>query len=244
LTARAAGGQITGLMSLAPPPASAPALHVEALTCRRNERVLFSDVSFSLAAGGALALVGPNGVGKTSLLRILGGLLRAERGAVRLLPADGEHDLPQRGVFVSSRDPLKAAMSVSELLASWRAVVFGEGAGPVAAALAAFDLTPLADVPCAYLSSGQRRRVSLARLMLAPAGQRPLWLLDEPTNALDAHARRRLAEVVARHRAGGGLVVAATHDPLDWPGLMTLDLGRFRPMMAAGGPADAQAALA
>jgi heme exporter protein A len=195
------------------------------LACRRNERSLFRRLSFNVPGGRALALAGPNGVGKTSLLRILAGLLRAEEGSVGISPAAPDHDLPQRSIFISSRDPLKGALSVSELLASWQSMVFAGEGGTVETALAAFDLVPLAHVPCAYLSSGQRRRVSLARLCLASSRSRPVWLLDEPTNALDAVARRRLADVVGGHLDAGGLVIAATHDPLEWPHLDTLDLG-------------------
>lgn len=210
------------------PPHSSPArLDVDGLSCRRNERLLFSGLSFAVAAGEALILTGPNGVGKTSLLRVLAGLLRAEDGSVALAPAEPDRDLAARSVFLSSRDPLKGALTVRELLESWRAIAFGSGPARVEAALEAFDLGALASVPCAYLSSGQRRRVSLARLALAEAARRPLWLLDEPTNALDAAARARLAGAVARHLEAGGLVVAATHDPLGWPRATTLDLGRF-----------------
>lgn len=219
-------------MASSPPPSpdtdrpASARLVAERLACRRNERQLFADLDLSVAAGAALALTGPNGVGKTSLLRMLAGLLRPEAGTVRIEPAEADLDLPARSVFVSSREPLKGALQVRELLAGWRAMVFPRSPHAVIEeALAAFDLAALAAIPCAYLSSGQRRRVSLARLALAPAATRPVWLLDEPTNALDLSARARLADAVARHRAAGGLVIAATHDPLDWPGLATLDLG-------------------
>lgn len=195
------------------------------LGCRRNERSLFAGLSFSIAGGQALALTGPNGVGKTSLLHILAGLLRAETGSISIAPVMSDLDLPQRSIFVSSRDPLKGALSVREVLAGWQSIVFPDEEGSIEGALHAFGLAALANVPCGYLSSGQRRRVSLARLKLASSAHRPLWLLDEPTNALDASARARLASVVGTHLAAGGMVVAATHDPLDWPDLHTFDLG-------------------
>lgn len=210
------------MTSTLPPPCT---LCAHELACRRNERSLFEGLSFSLAGGQALALTGPNGVGKTSLLRILAGLLRAETGSVVLEPGMDDLDVPQRSIFISSGDPLKGALTVAELLAGWQSIVFPSDGGSVEAALAAFDLTALANVPCAYLSSGQRRRVSLARLCLASPSNRPLWLLDEPTNALDKAARVRLASVVSMHLAAGGLVIAATHDPLNWPHLTALDLG-------------------
>ena len=196
------------------------------LTCRRNGRLLFSGLSFSVQAGQALALTGPNGIGKTSILRILAGLLRPESGTVEMSPHEPDLDLARRSIFVSSRDPLKGALTVRELVGGWQSIVFGTGDDVLPATLDAFELGPLADVPCGYLSSGQRRRVSLARLKLASVQDRPLWLLDEPTNALDGRARERLAGVVGAHLADGGMVVAATHDDLPWPELATLDLGQ------------------
>jgi heme exporter protein A len=208
------------------------------LTCRRNGRLLFSELSFALKAGQALALTGPNGVGKTSLLRILAGLLRPQSGLLAVSPAAADLDLPQRSIFVSSRDPLKGALTVRELTGGWQRIVFGgDNDVLLTAALDAFELGPLGDVPCGYLSSGQRRRVSLARLKLACVQDRPLWLLDEPTNALDQRARDLLTDVVAAHLLAGGMVVAATHDPLPWPDLTTLDLGEHnlvQPWAGAG----------
>ncbi len=213
------------------PHASTARLVVEAVSCRRNGRLLFAGLDQELEAGAALVLIGPNGVGKTSLLRILAGLLKAESGVVALEPDDGENELAQRCVFISARDALKPAFTVSELLASWRDIAFAGEASPdvLAHALDALDLMALSDIPCGYLSSGQRRRLSLARLALSTTAVRPLWLLDEPTNALDSAARVRLSGLVARHRAAGGIVVAATHDPLEWPDAITLDLAALRP---------------
>lgn len=206
------------------------ALTLESLSAVRNERTLFANLSLTVSAGEAVMLVGPNGVGKTTLLRLIAGFIAPAAGAVALSPADGERDVPQRAQLVGARDPLKAALSVRELLEGWRDIVYpGEAEGDsIERVLDALDLARLADIPCGYLSSGQRRRVSLARLGLSHAARRPLWLLDEPTNALDAAARARLAALVAAHRAGGGMVLAASHDPLDWPALGRLDLAAAR----------------
>jgi heme exporter protein A len=218
--------------------AAAPAaLTVRDLACVRNARTLFAGLSFTVETGACLTLTGPNGSGKTSLLRILAGLLPAQSGTVTVSGARDERDLAQHSVFVSSREPLKAALSVIETLRFWRDGVFaGEGGAHgqdrLQGALSRFELVNLANVPCAWLSSGQRRRLSLARLALSSVETRPLWLLDEPTNALDARARGLLAAAVTDHLAAGGLVVVATHDPLDWPAQRPLTLGA--PLVTAG----------
>jgi heme exporter protein A len=186
-------------------------LAVSALHCRRGERVVLSNLSFAVSAGEALAVAGPNGAGKTTLLRALAGLVRPSQGTIKLDGGEADTTLPEQCHFASHRDPLKAALSVAENLRFWTAF-YGGGAGAgISQALAAFGLGALADLPAGYLSAGQRRRLSLARLL---AVQRPVWLLDEPTAALDADGQMLLGAAVGAHLAGGGIIVAATHAPL------------------------------
>jgi heme exporter protein A len=178
------------------------------LAGERGGRIVFAGVSFTLAAGGALLLTGPNGAGKTSLLRVLAGLGRVADGA---LLWDGRPALEDRVAhaarlaLVGHQDALKPALTVAETL-SHEARILG---GDAAAALAALELQALADHPVRILSAGQRRRVALARLVLGTA--RPLWLLDEPTVALDIAGVATLGRVLAAHRAHGGMVVASSH---------------------------------
>lgn len=178
----------------------------------RGERLVFAGVSLSVAPGGALLLEGANGSGKSTLLRVLAGLGRAETGAVRWHGADIS---PELVAYVGHLDAIKPGMSVAENLAFW-------GAPPaVAAALDRLGLAALAELPARMLSAGQRRRLALARLALSTA---PVWLLDEPTLGLDAASVARLGGMLAAHRAGGGVVVAATHLPLPLPGAEVLGL--------------------
>jgi heme exporter protein A len=180
------------------------------LACLRGDRAVFAGLSLALAPGEALLLTGANGAGKSTLLRILAGLLPPAEGLVAWggedIAADpGAH--ARRLRYVSHQDALKPALSVTENL-SFFAALHGGQVGP---ALDALALGPLAELPARVLSSGQKRRLALARLALAPA---PLWLLDEPTTGLDAASVERLRPLLAAHRAGGGMVVAATHIPL------------------------------
>jgi heme exporter protein A len=178
------------------------------LAGERGGRIVFAAVSFGLAPGGALLLTGPNGAGKTSLLRVLAGLGRVADGA---LLWDGRPALEDRIAhasrlaLVGHQDALKPALTVAETLRH-EARIIGGDAG---AALAALELEGLADHPVRILSAGQRRRVALARLVLAAT--RPLWLLDEPTVALDVAGVATLGRVLAGHRARGGMVVASSH---------------------------------
>jgi heme exporter protein A len=186
-------------------------LTVSGLACERGGRRLFSGLSFSLEAGNALTLVGPNGAGKTSLLLIFAGLLQPAEGEVGLEGEVGEEPgLPEDAHLVGHRDGLKSQLLVGENLVFWQSMLGAPGLGP-REALAALGIAYLHDIPCAYLSAGQRRRVALSRLLVS---RRPLWLLDEPTSALDTASRGVLASLMSAHLGEGGLIVAATHEPI------------------------------
>lgn len=202
----------------------------EDVACRRGERHVFAHLSFFLRSGGALVLIGRNGAGKSSLLRMLAGLLPVADGriawdGVDIARADDLHRTRVR--FVGHADAVKPALSVVENLHPW-AVLWGDRASAMERtrnALAHLDIERLADMPGRWLSAGQRRRVALSRLLLAPA---PLWLLDEPRAGLDGDAVQRLDRAVERHRAGGGMVVMALHEGARPPGACLLDLGLER----------------
>ena len=196
-----------------------PALVVTGLVCERGGRVVFEDVGFTLAPGDALQVEGPNGAGKSSLLRLLAGLLT---------PAAGTIANPFAAAFAGHEVALKPGSTLAGELGHWArldGVRPAEALGTIAAALAAFDLAPLAGLPCGILSSGQRRRASLARAMASGA---PLWLLDEPGVGLDTASLALLAKAIAAHRMGGGIVVAATH----------ADIGVEAPRVLRLGPAS------
>ena len=190
----------------------AQGLDVRDLAAMRGERLVLARIGFAVAPGGALLLEGPNGSGKSTLLRVLAGLARAEVGEVRWHGAEVPAELI---TYVGHLDAIKPGMSVSENLAFW-----GTPAA-VVAALAQVGLAELAELPARMLSAGQRRRLALARLGLSTA---PIWLLDEPTLGLDTASVTRLGGMLAVHRAGGGVVVAATHLPLPLPGAGVLRL--------------------
>jgi heme exporter protein A len=201
------------------------------LTCVRGERRVFQDLAFSLPSGGALVLSGANGSGKSSLLRLMAGLLRPAAGELlwdgRPVGEDAEAHRA-RLHYLGHLDAVKPVLTLAENLAFWAHLRMASGGGSprLADALAAFDLTALAEVPGRRLSAGQRRRLALARLVAAPA---ELWLLDEPTVGLDRASLGRLAAALAAHRAGGGRVVAATHAPIALPGAAELSLEDFAP---------------
>ena len=185
-------------------------LLAEHLCCRRGGRELFAGLGFSLGGGEALMVTGRNGSGKSSLLRLIAGLLRPTGGGVRLDGGDPELSLPEQAHYLGHQDALKPSLTVGENLRFWSAWL-GPAESPAAQALERVGLSELADLPAAYLSAGQKRRLSLARLLTV---HRPVWLLDEPTSALDSDGQALLAELMALHLTRGGLILAASHGPI------------------------------
>ena len=185
-------------------------LHVENLGCSRSGRPIFSGVQLSLGTGEALAVRGPNGAGKSSLLRILAGLLPPASGLCRIEGVDEDTPLSECAHYLGHRDALKPTLSPLAYLRFWQALL-GQPAASPDEALARVGLAHAAVLPSAWLSAGQRRRLALARLLVA---KRPLWLLDEPTTALDAVSEHMFSGMVARHLAEGGMAIIATHAPL------------------------------
>src|SRR4051795_10947216 len=180
------------------------------VSCARGGRPVFSGLDFEANSGEALAVVGANGSGKTSLLRMIAGLLVLAGGSITIEGGGAELTLPEQAHYLGHRDALKPALSVVENLSFWRDFL-GGAAGDSGQCLAAVGLDHAGHLPAAYLSAGQRRRLSIGRLL---AVRRPVWLLDEPTSALDAAGQELFAGVMRDHLAAGGIVVAATHAPL------------------------------
>jgi heme exporter protein A len=184
------------------------------LACRRGERLLFRGLTFALGAGEALQLVGPNGTGKSSLIRILAGLLRPYAGTVE---RSGELAL------LDERLPLDGHLPLGKALGFWDRID-GGGYGP--APTAALGLDALLDVPVRFLSTGQRKR---AAILMSNARQAGLWLLDEPLNGLDRQAAEDFQQHVAGYCARGGIAVIASHQPFAVPGLRQLALADYAP---------------
>jgi heme exporter protein A len=184
-------------------------LSVNNLACERGERRIFEGVSFTLQSGEALVITGRNGAGKSSLLDILAGRLHPAAGMILFDGAD-ERTLAECLHYVGHRDALKAALTAEENLAFARDFLGNPDLSP-REALEAVGLAHAARLPVAYLSAGQRRRVAIARLLVA---KRPLWLLDEPTSALDTASQETLRLLLESHRENGGMIAATTHSPL------------------------------
>src|SRR5215475_12441164 len=180
------------------------------VTCVRGGRVVFANLDFEAASGEVLAVTGANGSGKTSLLRLIAGLLIPAGGAIALDGGGHELTLPEQAHYLGHRDAMKPALSVLENLSFWRDFLGGD-AFDANEGLASVGLGHAAHLPAAYLSAGQRRRLSLARLLTV---RRPIWLLDEPIAALDAAGQDLFAGFMRDHLSRGGLIIAATHSPL------------------------------
>lgn len=189
-------------------------LNIRDLAVARGGLVVLQGISFALHPGQALVLRGPNGVGKTTLLRTLAGLQPAVAGEISVTP--------ESLAYASHSDGLKSVLSVEENLRFWAAVY---GLGTVEAALTAMNLTTLRHRRAADLSAGQKRRLGLARLLVTG---RPIWLLDEPTVSLDTASVALFAEAVRSHLAQGGAAVIASHVDLGLPEASVLDLSLFR----------------
>jgi heme exporter protein A len=198
------------------------------LTCRRGGRDVFASLNFSVAAGEALMVSGRNGAGKSSLLRMLAGLVGIAHGRLDLAGGNADLTVGEQAHYLGHQDALKPSLSVAENLEFW-AGFLGPAIASRGDALAAVGLETIADLPAGYLSAGQRRRLSLARLL---AVKRPIWLLDEPASTLDAAGQRRLRDFMRAHLAAGGLIVAATHASLGIDGAQELLLDQLSPAFA------------
>jgi heme exporter protein A len=195
-------------------------LEASGLGCVRGGREVFTGLGFSVGGGEALVVTGRNGAGKSSLLRMIAGLVRIASGRLAMADGDPERTIAEQAHYLGHQDALKPALTVAENLAFWTRYLGGPT--PPGRALAAVGLDALADLPAAYLSAGQRRRLSVARLI---AVRRPLWLLDEPTAALDREAQDTLAGLMQQHLTGGGLILAASHGPIGLGQAKELRLG-------------------
>jgi heme exporter protein A len=196
-------------------------LLIEDLACVRGDRRLFEGLAFTVTAGQAAIVTGPNGAGKSSLLRMIAGLLRPADGRVTLEGGEGDGSAGGSAHLVGHLDGVKGALTVQENLDFTRALLGGDS-GATGAALPRLGLAKLATLPARMLSAGQRRRLALARLLVA---KRPLWLLDEPMSALDAEGQEAFTSIAAEHLAGGGLVVVTTHAPLKLEHAQEIRLG-------------------
>ncbi len=195
---------------------SGASLVLERLACVRGGRLLFRHVDLALRSGGSAQIAGPNGIGKSSLLRIVAGLLQPSAGTVT---RNGDVAL------ADELDALDRERTVHAALGFW-ARIDGAPQTRIGEALEELNIAHLADIPVRMLSTGQRKRAALARTLVAGAD---IWLLDEPANGLDVASAAMLGQIVDRHRARGGIVLAASHMPLAWEQDVTISLSRPEP---------------
>ncbi len=191
-------------------------LTAENLSARRGEDLIFMNVSFKLTNGEALVLTGPNGSGKSTLLRVVAGLLRPETGAVKIAGKGIADDIPacEAAHYLGHKNAMKQELTVLENLQFWKSFLgnFNQGeAFEIDEAADMVGLSGITHLPFGYLSAGQQRRFAMAKLLVA---WRPVWILDEPTAALDSHADAIFAGLITSHLERGGIVLAATHQPL------------------------------
>ncbi|UNE54342.1 heme ABC exporter ATP-binding protein CcmA [Bartonella machadoae] len=195
------------------------------LAAHRNHEVLFEDLSFCLFPQQLMIVTGPNGVGKSTLLRIIVGLLKAAEGSITLKDKQQTYPVATACHYLGSQNAMKPFLSVIENLQFWSAF-YGQHLLCPQEALADIDLSDLESLPFNVLSTGQKRRVAIARLLLS---HRPIWILDEPISGVDNHAQILLANVFQRHLNQGGMIIAATHHPLGIPENLKIALEEFSP---------------
>ncbi|MGH6859197.1 MAG: heme ABC exporter ATP-binding protein CcmA [Phyllobacterium sp.] len=198
-------------------------LVAEQLSGERGGERLFAGLDFAVRAGEALAVTGPNGAGKSTLLRIIAGLLPPAEGSVRLEACAGEFDgVAAACHFLGHLNAMKPVLTLQENLVFWQAFS-GKGQHSIAGALERLGLDAIGHLPFGYLSTGQKRRASIARLLIA---DRPIWLLDEPTAGLDKASEAQFAGLMRAHLAAGGAIIAATHLPLGLADIRELSLAQ------------------
>ncbi|MDA9435655.1 heme ABC exporter ATP-binding protein CcmA [Bradyrhizobium sp. CCBAU 51627] len=198
-------------------------LLIEDLSVARGERILLGGISLRLSSGQIAEVTGPNGVGKSTLLRAIAGFFPVRSGRMSWVESEAADSAPlaERLHYIGHLDGLKSALTARENLEIGLRFLGRDRRTPLQA-LDRMELAHVLDLPVGYLSAGQRRRVALARLLIV---DRPLWLLDEPLTALDRHACALLKAIVAGHLGSGGLTLAATHEPLGLPGTIQVRLG-------------------
>lgn len=195
-------------------------LKAENLSCERGGRLVFKELSFELASGELAELRGPNGAGKSSLLRLLAGLNTTSSGSLSLEGGEADTTLAEQSHYIGHAEASKPALTVRENLVFWQKFLSG---GENANSFSAFNLGALADDQVLLLSAGQKRRLALTRLVMAP---RPLWLLDEPTVGLDTASLIILQSQIRDHLKNGGMVIAATHAELGVKSARNIELGK------------------